>query len=63
MPIYSFANQLTDFDILQLVSPKTSVDWDFNEQKKTLASLLAFLTEESRAECHVVILRALKIFS
>lgn len=47
----------------QYVSPLNKVSWDMSKQKECLSSLVNYLKDSNRAECHLVILQAIKVFT
>ena len=52
----------TQFSIFQFVSPLSRVEGEFSDQKDIFRSLFTFLKEESRSECHLALLQAIRVF-
>ena len=47
----------------QYFSPLERVEWEFSDQKDVFRSLFSFLKEESRSDCYLAILQAIKVFT
>ena len=58
-----FQDIFKTFSIFQFVSPLARVEGEFSDQKDIFRSLFSFLKEESRSECHLALLQAIRVFT
>ena len=63
--VHSFIEMIIIFTYrkFQYFSPLERVEWEFSDQKDVFRSLFSFLKEESRSDCYLAILQAIKVFT